>query len=365
MLFGASTECAFNVEWFQCIALEIDNGAARFLAVAGFAALLQIASFIALRWLGETLTKIREPVPSGSRRFASFRLLRIAPAARPEHIAAKQRVPLQPCRAVSDRVGIVRRILMLTLRPSSPKPAFLIVSAVEIVPEQSEHRLGEKFSGLRRLEVQMFPTEHPEHLRDSIKRRLFSASKTIAVCSASEACKRDPNPKLYTVNQHKTYVDPDAQDRVILVLLNPNKLAAEPDDTRDAIWLIAPDEPVPQEASAVDPDDKAQLCGFRTGHFDPWKKGLRKWRYLVLLPAFVVCGSMLVVGPLSYANADPLSWEMVAWLLIAEAWAVFLVPFVLWHLLRYWRDEHCRNHRWTATTIQCYEDGKELHRGWG
>lgn len=298
------------------------------------------------------------------------------------HVRALKRVPVEPRLKASGRLGIWRRLRLLNLRPSTPKPILLLAAPpVEETLAPGSGPWGLDLGGSR-LILKCHPSEDSRHLRGCIRAGGLRTAKTVANCSIAEYFGKREAIKTYAVAWHRVRLQRKSDDTVIAygpdslyTAVDTEAQLAQLDDSCDVVWLLHDDtaDDVDTNADAGDAPPKVpcDACGNGPGT----GRGLSRrerfpWRVLRATRAITATILAAAAVPLtiwwysSINNPSDLDLgEQLTGIPIAVLWYLVLI-LSLGHWLIYAFFEARPPRPWPATTTRCFDDGKVLRNGY-
>lgn len=343
-----------------------------------------------------------EPAGLGiGRRYLRFRaVLQPSRYVSAEYVYEAGRMPLDPRLKATGRLGALRRLLFLAIRPSSPKPAFLVSSLLMVgsVHVQGTAHTDRAKDG--RLFIGLHPNESPQHLVSSLAAGRLRPTRALLVCPLEAFLESGGPFEVYFVDRRFTKAADDDPGAVVAFGSDPlyaqrqrNEILKSGEPPEDAIWLLLMDQRptadgrsprLGEEAANATPDnpdskmqakahcendavDRAARGPERDRAVDganreAWSVA-RLGRYLAVIlttaPGALLLSSMVLQG---WAGGLPEA-ALVCLLVVGEllVWAGLSV--MVDSCRRYWRYERRLGRRWTATTTNCLSDGKRIRRG--
>lgn len=291
------------------------------------------------------------------------------------HVRALNRVPVEPRLKPSGRLGIWKRLRLLNLRPSSPKPILLLAEPpVEEQPESGSGPWGLDVGGSR-LILRCHPSEDALHMKLCIRAGSVRTAKTLMVCSIGDYFGSRESVKVYSVAWNRVHLRHDSDDTVIAygadtlyTAVDTQAHLAQRDDSHDVVWLLydetdddgsAADMP-PGDASEADPETAGGLS--RSERF-PWRI-LRICRIIAATVLTAVTVLLSIAWYRSVDNPNDLQpVEQLGAIPLGILWYLVLI-LSFGHGLNCLAYEAWRPPRWTATTTRCYDDGRILRNGY-
>ena len=134
------------------------------------------------------------------------------------------RIPLQPSLESHGRLSYWRSIRLALLRPSSPKPAFMIKgwhhTSIDRLPGASDRPLRGGF----RLTIHLHHRESRQHFKNSLEKRFAGvgrSSRTLLVTSLEDYLTDANLIHCFTVDRSETYCSKDRLDTMIVYSADP------------------------------------------------------------------------------------------------------------------------------------------------
>ena len=298
--------------------------------------------------------------------WSSISYLRPAKTDAPLRIDAYGRVPLEP-KQQDSRYSFLRVIaVLMMLRPSSPKPAFVITDC-ERVPATRDSSGG----GFR-LKIRLGHGEHAAHFRKSVEKACWGHERVLAICTPEQLTKLSAHVPCFLVEvpQRRHIGEDDEGSYVWVESADPigetrghEWQPRRKDVPEDAIWLVRADET--HHEHAIDGSER------------DWASRRRKRYGLPLVAlALVTVAPTVMIGlglfmSIAWLNAIQASTAWAAPLisvvtvafmcevLLLGALSVFMLAR---HSLGYFRELRW-GRQWTAGTTGCLDDAKRIRNG--
>ena len=318
-------------------------------------------------------------------------LLRPSPFVTATEIDQMSRIPLEPTVSRRGRVGMWRRIVIASLWPSSPKPAFVLrtwhmVDSSMLSSSNDEFRVG----GFR-LHLRLPVTEDRDHLAFSLRCSTLRSTMVLLICTPDDYVSSFGRVHCIHINGKRTKLDSLRPDT--LIVYSADALRLDGSNYRvfprsgvpyKGTWLFSLDRhggrhprdyeldtrvvPVPHEAVPADfrsqlrysfKKNARQVRQFR----DPAVYDILRWRhfvqFLLLLPI-----SVLLALHFATSKLDKLSDTVF----YAFGWTAFISIIVLGsyvavRLPRYLYREWRVSSLWEGSTTRCLADGARIRDG--
>ncbi len=295
------------------------------------------------------------------------------------------RMPLDPRLKFTGRLGVLRRLFFLGIRPSSPKPAFL-VSSLEVLDSVDVQGTGARN---KRIFIRVHPNENPQHLANSLDAGRVRPLRTLLVCPIEAFLDSGGPFEVFFVDRRFTKRATDDLGTVVAFSADPlfaqrqrNEIIESGEPPDDAIWLFlfdpcsatgggGPDRGVDEvsaETSQCSQGAEELVCAASGNEAvdraagEPWG-GMRWGRYLAIT-APLVSGALLLWSMLDHSWATELpDLALIGVLLVLELLAWVGLSMLALSCVRYFRFERNFGNQWTATTINCLVDGRRFRRG--
>ena len=319
-------------------------------------------------------------------RYAFRPLLRLSSGIKLDDLSREACIPLDSRVAPSERARLFEKIVTLIglslIRPSSPKPAFLVKECKRITGD-TESAGSTDEDACDELLVRVARSEHRKHLKESIRAGTVRGVKLLLVSSAGTLLSDGADVRRIAVRYRKIRMSKEFDDGLIIPLASAGQqclthlsdeqigeltlrraiqLAEDHHDDFASSGDVASDEPVRVLGGAsYSPAALTTPSSVRNAR-DPWSLP-RILRYCVPL-------LLLVIPLLAYVG----SWYLVqesarqTSVVVQIMAAVFLlgtflaVDIAVVHVVRYVVAELPRTRSWTATTTSCMSVGRRLRK---
>ena len=313
-------------------------------------------------------------------------------------------IPLEPTVNRRGRVGPLRSILLLLLRPGSPKPSFVLDTWRMTHGQTLQPTRGGLLAGGYRLLLSLADTESVGHLAASIGSSLVRSSKTLLICTPENYLSPYGRVHCCTVDWRRVKRARDRSDTLVaysadeLHLAVANYRVLPRSAVPNGIWLISLDRHGggPEEVPAMSeqpvavhtlrsPIAAARLMGrnfkriccssfSRICHsFRCRDRALRKVRdpsrhdraILHWVAVYISAPILLLLLPWTSSKMVELMLKLpndrfiIAVLVIAYLPALHL----FFQLSKYLRHEWLAPTTWRATTTRCLTDGAFVRNG--
>ena len=304
------------------------------------------------------------------------------------------RMPLEPCPNEARTLGFFDLMRHFLLRPSTPKPAFLIRTwAVERAADQIGSP-NEFTPGGSCLILQLHPNENRRHLVRSIRAGPTPQERTLAICDSGDLQTRAGMVTCFTVDALSAETLSDDKQSLSVYASDPlyspdawPTARHRGDVPEDATWLVQ----VEPHCTTDDESTEAIQPSVATCNLvSIWPAFRRKWadaisyiaesphdpwirriaRYLVFLalaaiPVFLILTIFVIAALLQVSWTS--DWVAISLIYFATgitsiSWCSAML-FALSHLHRYLASESFRRRDWNASTTRCLADGARIRNG--
>ena len=309
----------------------------------------------------------------GRRRF--WRLessLRVPEVDVSDWVSATGRVPLTQVHEGSALSRLMHRFDGLSMRPSSPKPAFAIRKWGEIANlPPAGGALIPRHGGFR-VRVWPHPGEERDHLRKSMRVPAVRQTRTLAFCTPDQfGVPAAPIQCLVVRTSKKTmgFGEDDAGEFVEMESADPllsdfghRKVFHRDVVPRNAIWMVAHDGHLPAELAGEPARDPKPPSGGRWWRLAVWPRWFFVPSLIVAFYLFVPWLAFKLAGIDGQLDA---AIAVVAGILAVQAFFIVAVDIGLAasHLLTRLLVEWWWGPQWTTGTTGCVEDGRRLRNG--
>ena len=288
------------------------------------------------------------------------------------------RLPVAPRLKRPERRGIWRRARYLMVRPSSPKPAFLVTEFNEIQGTARASTMQGIVVGGSRIAIKVYETESAHHLVYSLRCGSFRCPRNILVCGLSAYLDPSGQAQHYVVDRRHVKREKDAPETAIAFTMDPLYTQRPQGATidrieapEDAFWLVRIDSDTRQEFDRSanvssetlnlqsEHDDVCQqsevLSEDGNAKRDPggWVRALR-----FLIPAVLIGAGLLFLWAADSVDGNVDGYQLQIGLYVAcwtlTWWVAISVANA--HLIGYLFLERKRPSNWISSTTRCLRD---------
>ena len=294
-------------------------------------------------------------------------------------VMAAGRIPVAPRLKKVRRRGIWRRLRYLVVRPSSPKPVFLIDSFEETHGTQLDESRDQLKAGGHRFVIKLHKTESARHLVYSLRTGSPRRPRDLMICGLGDYLNEKGEARHFVIDRRYVKSPRDAKDTVIAFDMDPI-FATRPHGTKikhrkapeDAFWLVKTPE-TESDTEVARNEAESETSDVASGHpalaygasyertsmrailRDPFR-GPRRVRYVG--PALLLAAGAAVVW--AATSLDPRDSSYETWVAVMVGCSMFLswigLSILSAHLVNYWYLEKCIPSSWTASTTRCIAD---------
>ena len=309
----------------------------------------------------------------------------------PTEIRAIGRVPLENNLGVSRLLNLMIWIRLFRLRPSSPKPAFVITNWHVAHGSDMDTVAGQFTPGGYRLTVTLHHSESPRHFVRSMRPGFRSRPRTLVICTPEDYIWQEGAFRCLTVRsptvslRRRKYHNITLKSTDPLVSGVPNSdLRLASDIPRNSIWLFV------GEGHVADPLVDEQVEQQSRIPLELWSTRMRRYVMYMLLLVIMIAIAILITEQLlslgSDLESDDLPWfvelEMIA-LSVVTYGIIVMALWDIWYWIFEWRESWSRKameragsacpceprprrftrRAWIASTTRCMADGDRVRNG--